>query len=422
MKSLRIGIALLGVATLLLLAGSAPEAFHSGGVAECAGCHSMHFPKEGGSFLLVGIDQSSTCLTCHENADDTGPSSYHVSTVDAKLGPGLSPLHRSPGGDFGWIKKNYAAGSVSEAGETHGHNIVAEDFNYFADTTNTTSPGGSFSSSQLQCTSCHDPHSSARRIAGNVYRTGINLGQTAQPIIGSGSYDNSPEPGTGEAVGVYRILRGLGDNTQGVTFTGVAIAVAPATYNRTEAATQTRVAYGASGVSNTWGNWCATCHEGMHSANGYVHPVDESLGSFVAANYNAYVMSGALNGSASTSYSSLVPFAEGTGDIATLKLHAKNNDSYLNGPSTSDKVMCLSCHRAHASGMMYGLRFDIEYEFMTKGGMYIGSDNPLVTGGRAANQHRGRTIAEWQAAYYDRPATQFASYQRVLCNKCHAKD
>jgi hypothetical protein len=35
---------------------------------------------------------------------------------------------------------------------------------------------------------------------------------------------------------------------------------------------------------------------------------------------------------------------------------------------------------------------------------------------------RGRTGAETQAAYYDRAATTFASYQRVLCNKCHAQD
>jgi hypothetical protein len=35
---------------------------------------------------------------------------------------------------------------------------------------------------------------------------------------------------------------------------------------------------------------------------------------------------------------------------------------------------------------------------------------------------RGRLGAETQAAYYDRPVAKFASYQRVLCNKCHAKD
>ena len=69
-----------GRRSLLLLAGGTPQAFHSGGVAECGGCHSMHSPEAGGSFLLIGTDQSSTCLTCHEHAGDTGPRSYHVST------------------------------------------------------------------------------------------------------------------------------------------------------------------------------------------------------------------------------------------------------------------------------------------------------------------------------------------------------
>ena len=182
-----------------------------------------------------------------------------------------------------------------------------------------------------------------------------------------------------------------------------------------------RVAYGQTG-DNTWGAWCGTCHEHMHTGDKSIaHPVDVALGQTIATNYNAYVASGDLSGNGQT-FTSLVPFVENTGDYTVLASHAKNDNSFMNGPSSSDKVSCLSCHRAHASGMMYGLRYDIEYEFMTKGGNYVGSDNPLVTGSRAVNQHRGRTIADWQAAYYDRPATHFASYQRVLCNKCHAKD
>ena len=43
----------------------------------------------------------------------------------------------------------------------------------------------------------------------------------------------------------------------------------------------------------------------------------------------------------------------------------------------------------------------------------------LVMGG---TKGLGRSIADWQAAYYDRPAALWATYQRVLCNKCHAKD
>jgi hypothetical protein len=60
----------------------------------------------------------------------------------------------------------------------------------------------------------------------------------------------------------------------------------------------------------------------------------------------------------------------------------------------------------------------MEGEFITYNGQWPGTDTtPTVL-----QFARGRLGAETQAAYYDRPATVFASYQRVLCNKCHAKD
>ncbi len=423
MKSSRVGYTLLAVAVLLLLAGGSPQAFHSGGVAECGGCHSMHSAKPAGSFLLVGTDPSSTCLSCHMVPGAKTPSSYHIATANTDMPTGVPPVNRTPGGDFGWLQKTYSMtirGTTStELGQTHGHNIVAADTPFVADTDNTTSPGGTFQSSRLGCESCHDPHGGVRRLSDGSYANVIHSpGASNAPVIGSGSYATSAIPAAGQAVGAYRLLRGLGDNTQGVVFTGVAIAVAPSTYNRTEAATQTRVAYGSSGTTNTWGNWCATCHQDMHSLNSTnVHPIDESLGSTVANNYNAYVKSGDLTGSATTSFTSLVPFAENTGDFAALAAHAKNDNSYLQGPSGSDRVMCLSCHRAHASGWPEALRWNMEGEFMIYNGMYPGLD---TTGD--ANGARGRQSVETAAAYYDRPVTTFATYQRVLCNKCHAKD
>ncbi len=68
MKTSRVGLTLLAMAVVLLLAGGTPQAFHSGGVAECTGCHSMHSPKAGGSFLLIGSDPSSTCLNVPHGA------------------------------------------------------------------------------------------------------------------------------------------------------------------------------------------------------------------------------------------------------------------------------------------------------------------------------------------------------------------
>lgn len=426
MKLLRVGGALLTTGLLVLAYTSTPAAFHSGGVAECVGCHSMHNATSP-TFLLVNSDPSSTCLSCHQGANDTGPSSYHISTADAKLSGTGVPLQRTPGGDFGWVKKSYtysySGNTYTEEGSTHGHNIVAADFGYLADSHNTTSPGGAFASNKLSCTSCHDPHGQFRRRAdGSVATTG-------GAIWASGSYPgNEPKTftTTGEplSVGAYRLLAGNGYTK--APFTGVPAAKVPSSYNLSEATNQVRVAYGNSIASGhaSWGRWCGTCHGEMHSTGSskIVHPVDQNLGSAVATNYNAYVKSGDMTGSATSSFTSLVPFVQNTGDYTALAANAVNNGSRLQGPATNDQVTCLSCHRAHASGMMYGLRYDMEYEFMTKEGQYIGSDNPAITGSRAGAQHRGRLNADWQAAYYDRPASQFSAYQRVLCNKCHQKD
>lgn len=419
MKTLKISLLGTAAAVVAIGLGANAYAFHSGGVAECDGCHSMHAPAAGGSFLLQGTDPSSTCLNCHQNATDTGPSSYHVSTADASLGAGLSPLQRTPGGDFGWLKKTYTypnrgnTATLTEEGQIHGHNIVAADQGYAADTINATAPGGTFPSNQLACSSCHDPHNPNRRgVDGNISQTGA-------PIVRSGSYNTSIAPVAGQAVGAFRLLAGAGYTKGPVTFLGNPAAVTPSTYNRTEATTQTRTAYGVrtGGGHQTWGQWCSTCHPDMHSTGNYAHPIDEGLGSDLSANYQTYVASGNMTGASATSFTSLVPFAQNTGDYAALAASAQNNNSVLTGPGSTDQVMCLSCHRAHASGFPEMLRWNNEYEFITINGAYVGTDNS--TSGPA---HLGRTTGEWQAAYYDRPATTFATYQRVLCNKCHAKD
>jgi hypothetical protein len=368
----------------------------------------MHSPAAGGSFLMVGTDQSSTCLSCHEHAGDTGPSSYHVSTADADMPAGTAPLQRTPGGDFGWLKKTYTfvvRGTTNvEDGATHGHNIIAADKGYTVDPHNATAPGGTFPSAQLACNSCHDPHGKYRRLSDGTVAT------AGAPIIGNGSYNTSVTPLAGQAVGAYRLLAGAGYSK--APFTGVPVAVTPSTYNRTEAVTQTRTVYGvsATGGHATWGNWCGSCHGDMHSTGNYVHPVDQGIGSDIMGLYNSYVKSGDMTGTPATSFNSLVPFASNTGNYAALALLAKNDDSNLSGPGSSDQVNCMSCHRAHATGFPEMLRWNMENEFMVKNNVYQVSE-------------RGRTTAGEQAAgYYDRPTTQFASYQRVLCNKCHAQD
>ncbi len=440
---------IVGLAVLLAAVGVNAFAFHSGGVAECEGCHSMHEATSLDGNLLIAADASSTCLSssCH---GDPSPGSYHVYSGGASQT--VPPVQYTPGGDFGWLKIDFtwalSGTNYSEPGYTRGHSVVAADAGLAADPRFAFGPGGTFDASVLGCQSCHDPHGKARQLynggAGGFGGTG-----SGEPIWASGSYGDAPKAntfgGTGQegqgaptglAVGIYRLLWGPDspDLPPGAAYTSYPVAVAPRTYNRTENLTQTRVAYGGAGSADSWGNWCGACHGDFNVAGGddAHHPTGETLGNgpvgsatgSEATNYGAYVSSGRLNGSFAISYNTLVPFAEATTSIATLALHAKNDDTFLSGPGTGAEVMCLSCHRAHASGFAEMLRFDYGYEFMTKGGDYPGSDNASVgTTGRGPAQSRGRNIAMWRAAYYDRAAaTNFGPYDRVLCNKCHAQD
>ena len=430
MRGVRLGLIAFGAVLLALALGGIAYAFHSGGVAECSGCHSMHSPAAGGTSLLVRSTPSNTCLSCHAAADTT-PSSFHVMTYPVPAA-GAAPVERTPGGDFAWLLKDYSftvrGATTNELGQTHGHNVVANDFGIGADSENTTAPGGTFVSANLACTSCHDPHGKFRRTStGTVVTSGA-------PIIASGSYNNSPGNSSGnpipagQAVGVYRLLAGSGYTPLGggVTFAGVPAAVAPSSYNQSEATNQVRVAYGHAVVANqqeAWGTWCASCHTQMHSANGYVHPTDQVMSGTVVNNYNTYVnSSNTAGGSSSSAFLSLVPFIEGTADYTVLGAHANNNNSNLNGPGGSDRVSCPSCHRAHATGWMEMLRWNMEGEFTT----LAVNGNPVYPGTDTTPGSpqfaRGRTSGETQAAYYDRPVTVFGPYQRVLCNKCHAQD
>jgi predicted CXXCH cytochrome family protein len=417
MKIVKLSLILVAAVAALFGLSTASYAFHSGGVAECMGCHNMH--EANGAALMIGSDQSSTCLSCHEHAGDTGPSSYHISTAEADMPAGAPPKQLTPGGDFGWLKKNYyftVRGSAnSDEGHTFGHNIIAADKNYVVDPTNATAPGGTFNSNNLMCNSCHDQHGQVRRLSDATFAA------TGAPIIGSGSYGTSAVPAAGQAVGTYRLLRSsLSDQTHAAgspTFSNTpVVAFAPSTYNRTEAVTMTRVEY-----NSQMSAYCGSCHTDMHSTAGILrHPAGSGLTGGTLGNYNLYIKSGDLGGSSANSYNSLVPFEQGmpvtVANLATLQANAVNTDTKLGGPEATGQVMCLSCHRAHATAWPKMTRWNNENEFMIKNGVYPGTDSTV------SDIARGRTTAETMAGYYNKSITKFASFQRVLCNKCHAKD
>ena len=115
-----------------------------------------------------------------------------------------------------------------------------------------------------------------------------------------------------------------------------------------------------------------------------------------------------------------MPFEEGTNDRTVLTSHAVIDGSVKGGADSNSNVMCLSCHRAHATAWDSMTRWNVGSEFITLGGTWPGTD---ATGEAGYGQYNtGKTMAEYQASMYGKPATAFAYAQRSLCNKCHAKD
>jgi len=433
--------------------------FHAGGVAACDGCHVMHNASNGKArstqvapwtdavpaFLLQGSDQSSTCLLCHGDTAAALPTTPYV-IANTGATSGSTFMNYSPGGDFGWLKVDF----TKSPKDRHGHNVAALDFSMGADGLMKTAPGGTYTPAasgpgQFACSSCHDPHGRYRMQvttgtswtwAGPVVGGGVVA--IDKPIWASGSYGALPS--TAAAVGSYRLLAGYGY----VPASSVAnpspfpnnppLAIAPTGYNKAEGGTgsllhtnEVRVAYGA-GMSE----WCQNCHTNIHldnyvsgamGASGLRHPAGNGAvlkpGQYDV--YNRYISSGKYNGTPDgTFYTSLVPFENAkkityngttgtTDDIQKLSAAVAGTANGIFVASAESNVMCLSCHRAHASGFGSMVRWNPDDTFITAGSATVWPDT----------QNRGALMGP---AYYGRTPNDFGWYQRSLCNKCHGKD
>jgi hypothetical protein len=363
-------ILVLAAATLFLLSGTA-FAFHGGGVAHCDGCHSMHNsadnPRAGSALapsLMKGSDPSSTCLNCHN-----GSGRYHINSATGD--------NVNQGGDFFWIQEtaiydvNVRGTLVNNVPMNQGHNVIASDFSLVEDTTNLVAPGGSFPSNQLGCNSCHDPHG---QVGG-----GTSAGTAAISV--SGSY-GAADPVDGSIHGNYRILED---------------SFAPAPVARANSYDGVTVAYG-DGMSA----WCLGCHTQYSASN--MHPTDDP----VPVAYNSYKASGDFTGVEATAYDALVPFERGVADGSLL-----DNLSTAGVSAGTETVMCLSCHRAHASAFDNALRWDPNHEFLADSGILNEATTTLMANGAVPYYALGAPVDI---------VTTYGEWQRSLCNKCHVQD
>jgi len=322
--------------------------FHDGGAARCNSCHITHQSEDGiptsapvSGELLRGATPTEICLTCHAN------SQGEVLSGD----PLSPPPERGPGNFVFLLEDNLNDGPDAPInpipGDAAGHNLVAPSWGLSADARHSFAPGGTYPANQMGCTSCHDPH------GGGQYRLLYDAGQTA----------------AGNFLFVYPAPEAAGIDIAGVP-------ESPTNHN----------AY-LSGMSA----WCANCHGSQYHENDSTprfdeHPTDRALGSDERTTYNNYDGdSDPLGGNPATAYLPEVPFEALSMTTATTA-----------GPPGGARIMCLTCHRAHASSAPAAGRWDFNVGLLSEDGIASGS-YPLPDP-------------------YQDPA------QGQLCHKCHAFD
>lgn len=343
----RVGILALLLAALLVAAATGPAAaFHQGGVAECGGCHIVHNSQDGrpvaagpdNNYQLLAESPSEVCLMCH--AEGVGA----VLGVDP-----LTPPPEKGAGNFVFLLEdnlNDAPGGRLNPipGAAAGHNIVAPAYGLYADIRHHTAPGGTFPASELGCTSCHDPHGS----------------------------------------GTFRMLRGAG-----VVQDGVAVFMAPA-----PAAMGIDLRGGVESVDSHsayldgMSRWCGNCHGRFHDEgdSSFEHPSEEMLDSEVRQQYNRYDgENNPTGGTPTLAYLPDVPFEDADAAVSSRE-----------GPSPRSSVMCLTCHRAHASSAPSAGRWDFNVALLDDDGVESGS---------------------WAIPNPYAPANQ-----GTLCRKCHESE
>lgn len=293
---------------------------------------------------LLRAAASSMCLGCHgPGTSDPAYDSIKVMSTDP-----LSPIKGgvgAGGGDFAFLLEDNLNDGHGGAilGERGGHNVDAPAFGIDPDTTLTESPGGTYPSSELSCVSCHEPH-------------------------------GGPQ---------FRFLHHSASADPPAAFSGVSAPTVVAISVHDTEANNNHNAY-KSGMSE----WCSACHGDFHSEAGVglVHPT-RTISSGIATNYNSY--DGTDQPSSATPYLALVPVEWN---------NASNTTDLVGNITGTAKVMCLTCHRAHASTGPSSGRWDFNittWEDEGHGGSWVIPNPYAATAGIG---------------------------QRSLCNKCHIQD
>lgn len=306
-------VALFSMVALATVMTTSAFAFHDSGSLICQDCHSMHYSEDGAApaagsggpnpHLLYKKNTTDLCLMCH--ADPSKAPDVHNATTAL------------PGGDFA------PGGTVADA---NGHNPGGKSGNVSAligldGTLGITPPGGTGALTEFNCASCHGPHGGANECFPFRNLNNENSGSFPASSIES---TNTEEASIWSA----------GANVDAMTAGNHNV------YKLASGSLQT--------ATKGFGAWCGTCHGSFHGVtksdtdvgdgtDWIRHPTGTKLSTTVSYQ--------------STTYDPTYP-------VETSNTGATKSANWTISAQTEHQVMCLSCHKAHASTNANAGRWD----------------------------------------------------------------
>ena len=326
------------IAAILLYVTALPS--RASVTGNCSDCHTMHNSQNGVNMQILAPGETdtgpkhfllrSTCLGCHgqgtgrnlEGAHNNVPQVLHSNAADLA------------GGNFAYITGMKAR--LAGDSNTVGHNVTDLGFN---ETVLTSPPGDEHSTNitslNFTCAGAKGCHGD-RKLEDKL--TAMKGAHHADDhILKFGSINEDDQGGsTGLS---YRFLKGVkgGEDPLWEAVPG------STAHNEYKGSTSMGSSSSVSPANNTVSGLCAECHGYFHgTSQGEVgsqdpwlrHPTDIALPA--DGEYMSY-----------TTYSLVAPVAR-----------TSIPDGVRSTVSSSDVVMCLSCHRAHASPYYKLMRWD----------------------------------------------------------------
>lgn len=328
---------------------------------KCSTCHTMHNSQDGQSVTTDGFTKEfliklsfesgkTPCWGCHATSDAT--------TIDSTTGAPM--VHHSDTNDLAGGNFSYITGTGSTGSQmTRGHNVTdtgVTDTNFAS---GTYPPGDEFSqslagfdNSKFTCAGVYGCHGD--RTATNEYSAIKGAHHYVDDELKFGTIDESAQAQTtgtnGEQVGSsYRMLKGV----KGGEDSDWQDSESASDHNEYKGASSPTEGTVSSPGGNTISGLCSECHGNFHGSSdigGTSSPFERHPTDIVLPDTGEYQY---YNPDATTpgEYSLEAPVARQT--IPTTA-----SSSSVSKGSGGDVVMCLSCHRAHASPYEDMLRWD----------------------------------------------------------------